>query len=206
MTTLRTLALLALLALPLLPLTGCGDDDGDDTPPPTPPTDEEVYLAAWADYEDQDLAESEAGFRELLGRGALLPEAHDGLGWVFAARSQGDSALVHFEAAVAAGGAAGEIADQLHAGLAFARETAAQWQGVLDAAGEVPQGWVFQHDETLDRDDVTLLEAVAHYALGDFTSSLGLVQVLDPTFQADVSTAAGRAELANRIEELLLSQ
>jgi len=202
----KTLRILWLLALPLLVLAGCGDDDDGGPTPPTPPTDQEVLDAGWAAFTAGDLAEAEAQFRILLDRGALLAEAHDGLGWTFAGQSAVDSALVHYEAAVAAGGDTGTIADQLHAGLAFASDAAGAWQDVLDAAAEVPSGWVFAHDDTVDRDAVTLLEAIAHYALADFAASLAAVQELDPAFDADVGTAAGRAELAARIEALLLSR
>jgi hypothetical protein len=202
MKTLHILGLLALLSL--LVAAGCGgDDDGGSTPPP-PPTDQEVLDDAWAAFTIADFTAAEASFRELIARGALLVEAHDGLGWTFARQNVADSARVYFDEALASGGDAGELSDQIHAGLAFVHHAEADWQGVLDAAQNVAAGWSFPHLGSIDRDDVTALEAVAHYGLGAFEDCLAAVQELDPTFDADVSTAAGRAELAARLETLLL--
>ena len=200
----KTLRILSLLILPLLVLAGCGDDD--DTDPPTPPSDQEVLAAGWDAYEQDDLADAEAQFRELLGRGALLANAHNGLGWVFAAQSAADSAQAHFVDAVTAnGGDDGALDEQAYAGQAFALDALGEWEGVLDAAAEVPEGWTFPHDPTIDRNDIHVLQAVAHYALGEFGSSLVQVQIFDAAFEPDLTTAAGLAELAARIEALLIS-
>ncbi len=192
---------LLLLALPLALCGGCGGDDDGDGPPP-PPTDQEVLGAGWDAFEAGDLAEAEDQFRELLARGALLAEAHDGLGWRFAYGGEPDSALVHFDAALAAGADATALADEVYAGLAVTHDALADPDGVLDASAEVGSAWVFAHDAALTHDDLILLRAVAHYALGDFAASLDEVQLLAPTFDADVGTPAGRAALAAKIEEL----
>lgn len=181
---------------------GCSsDDDGPSAPPP--PTDAEVLAAGWTAFESDDLAEAEARFRVLLDRGALLAEAHDGLGWTFARQSLPDSAVVHYAAALARGAADLEIADQTHAGQAFVLGARGDHTEAVAAALEVDAAWVFVHDADLDHDDVVLTLAVAHYALGAFADSLAAVQQLDPGFLADVTTVDGRAELAARIEALL---
>ncbi|MBD3220422.1 hypothetical protein GF314_04195, partial [bacterium] len=133
---------------------------------------------------------------------ALPAEAHDGLGWVFAAQNAADSSVVHFEAALAAGADTLAIEDQTHAGLAFASAAVLDFQACLDAAAEVDEDWVFAHDDRFDHTQVVLLEATAHYALGDFAASLAALQEVDPEFDADVGTPDGRAGLAARIEEL----
>ena len=204
MKTLQTYGLIALLAFPLV-LVGCGGDDDDGPNPPSPPTDEEVRNTAWAAFAADDLATAEASFRELLGRGNLIASARNGLGWTFAVQSVADSARAQFTAGLAdTSGTAAEV-DQMYAGLALAEHALGNWQALLDAAGEVPAGWTFPHDTSIDRDTITLLEAVGHYALGEFAESLAMVQVIDPTFDADVSLTSGRALLAARIEELLIS-
>jgi hypothetical protein len=191
-----------LLLVATLVVAGCSsdDDDGPSTPPVA--TDQEVLAAAWTGYEGGDWATAEENFRELLGRGTLPAESHDGLGWTFAAQNAADSSLVHFTAALAARADTTAIADQAQAGLAFAAAAGGEFQQCLDAAGAVAAGWVFAHDDRYDRDQVTLLEAAAHYALGDFEASLAAVQELEPDFTVDVETVEGRADLAAMIEEL----
>jgi hypothetical protein len=192
---------LLLLATPLALCGGCGGDDGGGGPPP-PPTDEAVLAAGWDAFEAGDLAAADVQFRELLVRGALLAEAHDGLGWRFVFGSAPDSALVHFTAARAAGADASEVADEVFAGLAFAHDALGHPGDVLTTSAEVDAGWDFAHDTALDHADLILLRAVAQYALGDFAASLVEVQRLAPAFDADVDTPAGRAALAAKIEEL----
>jgi len=138
----------------------------------------------------------------LLDRGALLAEAHDGLGWTFGRTNEPDSAITHFEAAFTNGAGDLVVIDQAYAGLAFASSAAGDHADCLTAAAEVGSSWVFAHDSNYDRDAVTLLEAMAYYALGQFTESLAAVQLLDATFTADVETVEGRAALAAKIEEL----
>lgn len=197
----KKLIFLALVALPLALTVGCSSSD-DPAPPPTPPSDATVLQRGWTAFEAADYAEAESQFRELLNRNRLLAEAHDGLGWTFARQSGADSSLTHFAAALAAGADALPIADQTYAGLAFARHADQEYASCLTAAAEVSSGWVFAHGSDLDRDDITLLEAMAHYALGQFEDALAKVQELDSQFTADVGTVEGRAALAAKIEAL----
>jgi len=193
---------LIILAVPLLMLAGCSSDD-ESTPPTTPPSDQSVLDAGWAAYEAGDYAGAETEFRELLGRQALVAEAHDGLGWNFAGLGEADSALAHHQQSLAQGGDELPIADQMHAGLAYALSADNQHAECITAADEVSTDWVFAHDETLDHDDVVALQASAHYVLGQFAESLLAVQQVDATFDCDVATVEGRAELAAKIESLL---
>jgi len=198
----KTVCRLGWIVLPLMLCVGCGGDDDGSTPPPAA-TDQEGLAAGWTAFATGDFAQAETEFRELLRRGALLDAAHDGLGWTFARESAPDSSVTHFTAALAAGADTAEIAGEVYAGLAFAQDAAGDPAACLAAAAEVPAGWVFAYDDAYTYDDVVLLRAVAHYALGEFAASLAAVQELDPAFDADVGTPEGRAALAARIEELL---
>ncbi|MEZ4386644.1 MAG: alpha-1,6-glucosidase domain-containing protein [Candidatus Krumholzibacteriia bacterium] len=170
---------------------------------PQRPSDQQVLTAGWAAFDAADYPEAETQFRILLGRGALVAQAHDGLGWTFARQSEPDSAVVHYAAALAGGADGLDIADQTHAGHAFALNALGEYADAVTAAAAVSSGWVFARDPEIDHDDVVLTLAVAHYALGEFAESLSAVQQLDPGFLADVETVEGRAELAARIEQLL---
>jgi hypothetical protein len=205
MTNPRSFWLLAVAVpaiLAILVLAGCSSDDDDGPTTPPADTDQEVLDDAWAGFEGGDLATAGAKFRELLGRGTMIPVARDGLGWTFAVQNEADSSLVHFAAALAAGADTLAIADQAQAGLAFASAAALEFQDCLDASAQVSTGWVFAHDDRFDHDQVVLLAAGAHYALGDFAASLAAVQQLDAGFTADIGTVEGRAALAARIEQL----
>jgi tetratricopeptide (TPR) repeat protein len=198
----KNLLILVTLALGLAVMVGCGGDDDTTSPPPPVDNDQTVLDSGWAAFEVADYAQAESDFRELLGRDALVAEAHDGLGWTFSFQSQVDSSLVHFALAVDAGADTLAIADQTHAGLAIARHADEDYAGCLAAAAEVAAGWSFDHSGALDRNDITVLEAGAHYALGQFAEALAAVQELDASFDVDVGTVEGRAALAAKIESL----
>ena len=197
----QTVRILCVLACGLALIVGCSDDGGGGDP--VADRDQITLDEGWAAFSNGDFTTAETRFRDLLARDVLLPEAHDGLGWTFARGSEPDSALTHFEASVAAGAAALVIGDEVQAGLAFVQDAAGDPAACLAAAGAVPDDWIFTADPAVDHEDIVLLEAVSHYALGQFAASLAAVQELDPTFQADVATIAGVADLAARIEALL---
>lgn len=199
MKTLTHLTLIVLLAL----LAGCGGGD-DGGGPTTPPSDsnETVLSRGWIAYGDGDWDEAENQFRRLLDREALLAEAHDGLGWTFLGTNEPDSSATHFAAAVTQGADTLDIADQARAGQAFAASGLDQHQACLDAAALVATGWVFDHDDAYDHDDVTVLRAVSHYGLAEFADALAAVQEIEPAFTADVGTVDGRGVLAAKIQEL----
>lgn len=197
----KLVTLMMLLAMVLF-WTGCGSDD-DGPSGPTPPTDAEVLGAGWIATEAGQWADAEAEFRTLLERGALLAEAHDGLGWVFGYQSAPDSAVVHFQAALDAGAADESIANQTQAGLAFALHAQGEHAACLVPAATVPTSWTFAHDAGIDGLDVALVRAAANYMLGQFQDSLDALILVDPAFTADVTTVDGRAALAARIEELM---
>ncbi len=192
---------LLLLAMPLALCGGCGGDDDGGGPPP-PPTDEEVLAAGWDAFEAGDLAEADVQFRELLARGALRLEAHDGLGWRFVYGARPDSARVHFETALEFETDDVDLEDEVDAGLVVTYDALDRPADVL-AAGAVDEDWVFAHDDALTAADIIALRAASHYALGQFAESLLEVQRLEATFTADVETIEGRAALAAKIEELL---
>jgi hypothetical protein len=62
--------------------------------------------------------------------------------------------------------------------------------------------WQFTYDTSIDVRDIRLLRAMSQYALSDFAASLTTVRLIDPSFEADVSTVEGRLMLMRKIEEL----
>ncbi len=192
---------LLLLAMPLALCGGCGGDDGGGGPPP-PPTDQEVLAAGWDAFEAGDLAEADDQFRELLARGALTVEAHNGLGWRFLYGGEQDSAYVHFERIRMVETDSSALELEIHAGWVLVVDTYnTPWEVIL-MSEDFGEDWVFAHDATLTGADIIVLRAANYYAWGRFADSLGEVQRLAPTFDADVDTPAGRAALAAKIEEL----
>ncbi len=205
-TTIRTS--FTALGLALL-LNACGGSGGGGGTGPTPdPTYSERIAAAWAAYESGDAAGARDGFAAAVAADAGPMEGHVGLGWAELALDDLVGAHDAFSAADARSGPDGLRAD-LHAGWAFgwnARHGVAgrhsESNDQVEAAETLDPAWAFSHRPDLDHEDLIVLAAENHFALGEFTASLTRVQALDPAFTTDVGTSAGRAALADRIEEL----
>ncbi len=197
----RTRVPFLVLSACLAVLAACGGDNGGTNPPPGP-TDQEVLSSGWTAFGAADYTTATGKFRILLSRGALLVEAHDALGWVFAYTSAPDSALVHFQAAVEAGSEVTNLDDEVQAGLAIVHDALGHPADALAATDAVATDWSFGHDAAINYQDMIVLRAVSYYALGQFAESLAEVQRLDSTFTADIDTFEGRAALAAKIESL----
>ena len=203
-TTIRTN--FAALGLALL-LGACGGSGGGTGPAPEP-TYAERIAAAWAAYESGDAAGARDGFAAAVADDAGPMEGHVGLGWAKLALDDLVGAHDAFSAADARSGPDGLRAD-LHAGWAFGWNARQEVVGrhsesndQVEAVESLDSAWTFSHRPDLDHEDLIVLAAENHFALGEFTESLARVKTLDPIFSADVGTPAGRAALADRIEEL----
>lgn len=190
-----------ILMVLLLAVAGCGGDD--TTTPPPPPSDAKVLSDAWTALGQGDTAGAASGFRTLLSRQALVPQAYDGLGWTFTITAAADSALANFRRSAAAGVDTTSVQDQARGGQCFAENAGGYHAEAVSAGSLVSSGWVFTLDSSVSYYDVVLTMAASHYLLGQFTDSLGALNLVDPGFTADVETVEGRAALAARIEQLL---
>ncbi|MCB0280221.1 MAG: hypothetical protein KDD94_11985 [Calditrichaeota bacterium] len=62
--------------------------------------------------------------------------------------------------------------------------------------------WKFGHQLNLTVNDIYLVQAQNYYLLGDFVKSIEMIQLLDSTFNADISTEAGKLELGEQIDNM----
>ena len=131
-------------------------------------------------------------------------DAYNGLGWVYGKLDTLEKSGEEFGVGVNLDDTT-IVATELLAGLSFVD------LAMGDFAEAVTHGrkayvrtpdWVFRRDSTLSYQNVIVTVAVGHYSLGTFDSSLVWVQRLDAEFDADVSTRAGRSELAAKLEDL----
>lgn len=190
-------------------LLGCGSSGGGSpVGPGNDPTYDERVAAGWVSYSAGQYAAARDTFADAVDADPAPAAAYVGLGW--SELDLDDPEAAH--AAFANGsGRTGTVATQadLLAGWAFvwnARKTApdnyAESNARITQAEAIAPDWVFAYRAGLDADDLGLLAAENHFALGDFASSLARVRTLDPAFDADVGTPEGQAALAGKIEAL----
>jgi len=127
--------------------------------------------------------------------------AYTGAGWSSARLNQLTNAISYFTKSVSFNSA--EI--DAHAGMAFVLNAQKNYSDSNAAAEEALQlnaAWLFVYDQSVSHADLHLILAENYFALGNFSSSLAEVKVLNPSFDANISTFEGKSTLAEEIERL----
>ncbi len=195
----RMVVLAASALLLLGSLAACG---GKKSTEPPEKTVAEFIAEGWGKYQDGSYEAGGRSFDEALtkepgNRSALL-----GRGWCRAKLGDPTGAAADLTGASADVG----LRDDAEAGLAFVHLAAGAYQSAVSAAASVLSrnpAWTFSHATRPDAKSLHLLTAQAHFALGDFEEALSaVVDHLNSSFHAVISTPEGRAELAAEIERL----
>jgi len=190
----------ALACIAAFIVAGCDDGDGSTNASRTPA---EMLEWGWNYFEAANYSSALNEFESALRGDPRLSDAQNGAGWAVG-RIPGrlNEAPARFAAALsldttrydALGGWAFAIYQLGQYGEAIAKS---------DSLLRRRPGWRFLHEPTLDQNDLRLMQAACHYNLGDYTASYRkVVDFLNPSFEADVSTPAGRRELLDEIERL----
>ena len=76
---------------------------------------------------------------------------------------------------------------------------------IFNHTGTIITNWKFNHDQKIEIIDMRLFKAISHFAIGgtgNLQQSVNLIKMIDPTFDADITTSEGRLLLSKKIEEL----
>lgn len=185
------------IILILFLIFACDADNGTDPDL----TAEELIAQGWENFESADYSAALTSFEEAISKDETIADAFNGAGWTNGRLTNLTDAVSRFSSAITLNA---NLTDA-HAGLAFAHNAQKSYQSAINSANTaigLESGWDFSHDETLDYKDLHLLLAESYFATLDFTSSLAQVQILNPSFTADVNTFDGRSALAAEIERL----
>ena len=193
--------LTAALALMLIvSLGGCSkDDDGAGSQLSTLA----LIERGWDSFENMDYTAALNDFQEVMLQDQNLSDAWNGAGWS-AGRLNGRLG----ESAEYFAGCLQRDTTRYDAlgGWAFVAYQSADYNGALQKADSLlhrRSGWRFLHQPSIDFHDVQLMMAAAYYNIEDYASSLNVVVLyLNPSFEADINTTAGRRELLDEIERL----
>ncbi len=195
------LAAVVLIGCLSLTFTGCGGEDGGAQGPEL--TADEFVEIGWEAFERYDYASALEHFQAAIGRDATHSDALNGAGWS-SGRLPGmmETAADYFARSLASDTTEYDALG----GWAFVEYSLEEWHSALNKADSLMHRrprWMFLHEPTVDFHDIRLLAAKVHYNLGDFTASLDvIVTYLNPSFEADITTEAGRRELLEEIARL----
>lgn len=187
-----------ILGLSLLMLSGCRKK--------ILPAADDYSEYGWTVVEDGDYGSALDQFREAIDLDPENPDAFNGAGWIFAKLNEPDSAISYFTTGLGLALPGSQIQLELYAGRAFSYHATDGYLSSIDDCNEVlarDSNFVFSRDTSVTADAVAAVLAAGYFGVGDYTNALLAVQVVDPSFQADVNSDTGLAQLAEKIEGLV---
>ena len=178
----------------------CSSGGGDGPPAKTP---EQLLSEGWQAYASHNYTLALTDFNSAAQGNSNLVDAFNGAGWANAKLNSLAASVVDFRNGLTKNGSN----VQMKAGLSLVFNAQKLYDSSIVRAGEVlaaDPAWVFTRDTSLNASDLHLLLAEDYFAQvpPNFAASLAQVQILDPSFTADVSGITGQAALAQRIEDL----
>jgi len=178
----------------------CSSGGGDGPPAKTP----EQYLAeGWQAYAGRNYQLAFGDFNSAMQGNSNLTDAFNGAGWASAKLNSLVRSVADFRNGLAKD--SGNV--QMKAGLSLVFNAQKLYDSSIVRAGQAlaaAPNWVFTRDTSVNASDLHLLLAEDYFAQTppNFAASLAQVQVLNPSFAADVSAIAGQTALAIEIERL----
>jgi tetratricopeptide (TPR) repeat protein len=156
---------------------------------------------AWTYYEDGEYDKAILEFEDVIDTEPDNAEAYNGLGWCYGILCSLSTSVAYFDTSL-------QLQSSLvdpYAGLTFSYADIPDDHNAIISATTLIQRdslYFFGHDNDITWHDVRLVKAKSLCNLGDFASALTEVQVLDNSFNCDVSTPEGRRALLQKIESL----
>jgi tetratricopeptide (TPR) repeat protein len=194
-----------ILLLFLTIFTGCEKEESISTPEVTSP---DLIYQGWDLFEDSEYQLALDTFLEAIELDVELTDgsrmyAYSGAGWSCGKiPNRINDARTYFELSVV-----DEIIllDAL-GGWIFVEYQSGEWETAIlmsKSLLESQPAWRFYHEKTLDYQDILLIMALSYYNLGEYNLSLETIILhFNSSFEADISTSAGRRELLEELERL----
>jgi len=198
----RSGLMIALVLGLLIGVAGCGGDDGKGGS--SGPQDPVVLTReGWTAYEALDWSQAADLFQQAIDAGATSTEAYSGAGWTaFQRGGHNQEARDFWDEGL--NDHTGAVYD-IHMGLGSLDMLEGDFSGAVDnytSVIDANPSYRFIHQEGINYEDIYLGLAQAYFNLGEYQNALTNVQVLNPTFTADINTSEGLAELSQEIDRL----
>jgi len=175
---------LLLAACAVMVLTGCGSSDEVVDPIPLPT----LVDQGWDAFESGDFVGAKSDFERAIADDPENGAAHNGLGWANMRLDDLQGAVTSFDAALTHGFTGADP----HAGKAIVLRDLepvdyAAAIGSANTALGIESDYAFAHDAGLDWQDLRLILAQSHFALGEYDDANTQVGLLGGTAQNPVS-------------------
>ena len=208
----KTIIILILVSLLLI---SCDLFNGKDDRNLDGYTSTQLQTMGWEAYQNRRWNDAERYFSALTLRADDYLVGHYGLGWTHLRRHRYLNARNEFNRFFTLDinntfAPADSVTRNVRAGQTFVFSALHDNAQVLivsqtfAASNPANNNWSFRFEREIDINDIRLLRASSQFLLGQFQAALETVRMVDPSFEANVSTVEGRLMLQIRIEELLI--
>ncbi len=181
-------------------VTGCEKDEGDDA---SQMSAQALLERGWDRFENMDYTAALSDFQAVMQQDPNLSDGWNGAGW---STGRLNGRLGESENYFAGCLQRDTTRYDALGGWAFVAYQSNDYISALNKADSLlhrRSGWRFLHQPDIDYHDVRLMMAAAYYNLEEYANSLNVVVLyLNPSFEADTNTSAGRRELLDEIERL----
>lgn len=195
-----TTVALALALLMSVGTMGCDEDDPNGPDEQAGPV--ELTRNGWTAFEALDWNTALENFNLAIDRGAESTEAYSGAGWsYFRLGNEADARAIWTEGLQQPGGV-----HDIKFGLAALDLIEDDFDSAITnylAVLETHPNYNFIHATGYNHDDIRLGLAQCYYVNQEYQNSLAQVQVLNSSFEADLTTAEGLTELSQEINRLI---
>jgi tetratricopeptide (TPR) repeat protein len=163
----------------------------------------QLVAEAWTAFSAGDYQTAVDRCNEAIAKDGNLVDAYNGAGWSNAKLNALATSVTQFNA-----GLAKDPSNlDMKAGLAFVFNAQKNYSQSITFANQVIQtnsSWSFSRNGAISVADLRLLLAENYFSQPgpNYALSLQQVQLLNPSFVADVATVAGQSALASEIERL----
>jgi tetratricopeptide (TPR) repeat protein len=161
----------------------------------------QLVQEGWQAYAAKNFPAALSNFDEAIAKDGNLTDAYNGAGWTNAKLGNLSTSVSRFTTGLQKD--AGSL--EIKAGLSFVFNAIGDYVQSLTMAQAVitaNANWSFSRDGTVSVADLRLVMAAGYFAQGEYSLSLQQVQLLNASFQADITTIPGQAALAQEIERL----
>ncbi|NIM97070.1 MAG: tetratricopeptide repeat protein [candidate division Zixibacteria bacterium] len=166
-------------------------------------TPEQLTQQGWAKFEASDFGDACGDFGAAIDLDPDYEPAYLGLGWAelrLSNAGMAENAFITYLSKISGSD------DDATAGLAFAYDAQEKYGDAIEKAEQLLSAnpsWSFTHDPGVNHLDVALVLAEAYYQTAEYSQSLSIVQeYFDASFSPDLGTDEGRAQLADKLQEL----
>lgn len=170
-------------------------------------TGEDLTEYGWDYYLSGDYIEARRWFIESVMERPGYSDGWNGAGWTMGKLDSVTQSLYYFRQGLYVTDTLESEYPQMLAGLTFSFHALGQWDSCLTKGEELlscDSAWFFIRNTRLTHESIRVTMSSSAFNKGDFEQSLRFLQYFDNSFQPDLSTQTGMAQLAAKIEELNL--